>query len=206
MIKKLTNKLTKKIPYCVFITALLSGQAMALDMASDCSNTNIKFKELKEKRAGQTFEASMMVKSNITTLTHIITDAEKHPEFIADLEKVTLTETDEFNNIQEHTLALPMSKQKQYRLAINKEITKESAKISWKMIDWKAVKKSDRIGDTQGYWQLSVINENCTQANYHVYTDPGKVPFGFGWIVDAMTEDSIPALLDAMRDQAEAIR
>ena len=80
MIKKLTNK----IPYCVFITALLSGQAMA----SDCSTTNIKLKELKEKRAGQTFEASMMVKSNIITLTHIITDAEKHPEFVADLEKV----------------------------------------------------------------------------------------------------------------------
>jgi ABC-type sugar transport system substrate-binding protein len=38
-----------------------------------------------------------------------------------------------------------------------------------------------------------------TGVRYLVYTDPGPVPMGFGWIVDSMSKDSIPKMLEALR-------
>jgi hypothetical protein len=32
-------------------------------------------------------------------------------------------------------------------------------------------------------------------AWYHVYTDPGKIPTGFGWIVNILTKGSMPDIL-----------
>lgn len=41
-----------------------------------------------------------------------------------------------------------------------------------------------------------------TVVQYYVYTDPGSVPLGAGWIVDSMSKDSLPKTLEALRARA----
>ncbi|MCI5125930.1 MAG: hypothetical protein D3925_16025, partial [Candidatus Electrothrix sp. AR5] len=40
---------------------------------------------------------------------------------------------------------------------------------------------------------------------YHVYTDPGKIPFGLGWIVDFLGKDSVPEVLVQTKELAERV-
>ena len=38
-------------------------------------------------------------------------------------------------------------------------------------------------------------------AKYHVYTDPGAIAWGLNWIVDILTEKSLPRVIEALRER-----
>ena len=183
---------------------LIASSVLLMSTVSwaNCADDYIQIDEKKNRQDGRTFEAKMWVNVPMSHLFAVISNASQHPEFVPDLAKVTVTQVDEQHSIQEQWLDLPMGKVKRYRIEVSTEQADSVARINWQLIDWPEVPKAERIVDTQGYWQLEQESPSCTKATYHVYSDPGPVPFGLGWIVDSMTEDSVPALLTAMRDRA----
>jgi hypothetical protein len=66
--------------------------------------------------------------------------------------------------------------------------------------------QEETIADTSGYWDLAPLasNKNKTVVKYFVYSDPGPVPMGLGWIVDSLGKDSLPKTLEALRNKARA--
>ena len=63
------------------------------------------------------------------------------------------------------------------------------------------IKPKEMIIDTWGQWILETYpgKEQQVVAYYRVYTDPGKIPLGFGWIVEFMSKDSIPNVIKQTR-------
>ncbi|MBE3026425.1 hypothetical protein [Janthinobacterium sp. GW458P] len=81
-----------------------------------------------------------------------------------------------------------------------------SCSLSWKLVPMEGLKVEDTIADTSGYWQLwsDPLDAGAAAVKYQVYTDPGPVPMGLGWIVDSMSRDSIPKMFDALRARVAA--
>ena len=72
------------------------------------------------------------------------------------------------------------------------------------MLPRPGIAPEDTIADTHGHWRLApwAKDRSKTEVRYEVYTDPGPVPTGFGWIVDALSKDSLPKTLEALRVRA----
>jgi hypothetical protein len=63
----------------------------------------------------------------------------------------------------------------------------------------------ETIRDTSGYWRIEAQSENKSLTLYHLYTDPGPIPFGLGWIVDVLSKNSVPQVLLQTKDRTEEL-
>jgi len=157
-------------------------------------------REQPESRKGQTFEAVAIFNASMERTSQTIQDYTSYPAFMPNVEKIDIIKNDGRNAIINYHLGLPLGKKKRYRLALQSEDTSTYTIIQWQMQDWPEIPGEERIGNTTGFWLLKPYKENRTLVRYHVYTDPGDVPFGLGWIVDFMSEKSIPKVLKNTRD------
>ena len=99
-----------------------------------------------------------------------------------------------------------MGKIKKYRLEITaSEPTTQSALIKWQLLPWPELKPQETIKDTTGFWRIEKKAQNKALVLYHVYTDPGPIPFGLGWIVDVLSKNSVPEAFLATKIRAEKI-
>lgn len=160
-------------------------------------------REQTETRKGQTFEAFAIFNADMESVANTIKDYASYPNFMPNVEKIDIIKNEGKNAIINYHLGLPLGKKKRYRLALQTEDTNTHTIIQWQMQDWPEIPADERIGNTTGFWLLKPYKENKTLVRYHVYTDPGDVPFGLGWIVDYMSEKSIPKVLKNTRDHIE---
>jgi uncharacterized membrane protein len=135
-------------------------------------------------------------------VVEVISDFADYPKFMPNVERIDILEQKDSQSIINYYLDLPLGKKKRYRLSLLREDQGEVTVIQWKMLDWPEVPSDERIGNTTGYWVLSPIHNSQTLVRYHVYTDPGDVPFGLGWIVDFMSGRAIPDVLKNTREYA----
>ena len=63
------------------------------------------------------------------------------------------------------------------------------------------LEKVETIRNTTGYWLLKQKSSESVMVLYHVYTDPGAVPRGLGWVVNILTEKSVPDALQKTRER-----
>ncbi|MGK5024939.1 SRPBCC family protein [Janthinobacterium sp. RB2R34] len=150
---------------------------------------------------GKTFAASTTVPASVATVCAAIQDFAGYPQFMPNVDKIKVAPAGGGASLIDVTLKLPMGKIKQYRLKMTPKVTDASCQLAWKLVPMEGVKTEDTIADTSGYWQLSPDPQLAqgTTIKYQVYTDPGPVPMGLGWIVDSMSRDSIPKMFDALR-------
>ena len=160
-------------------------------------------RELPESRKGQTFEAISIIATTPEKLIAVLQDYQAYPAFMPNVSRIEVLEESSSHAIINQYLQLPMGKRKRYRLQNTIERSQQGIGLSWRMLDWPQVPSDERIGDTQGYWLLLPHNNNKTLATYHVYTDPGHVPFGLGWIVDILSSKSVPDVVKNTRDYAQ---
>lgn len=150
---------------------------------------------------GKTFAASTSMPASLTTVCATIQDFAAYPQFMPNVDKIKVASAGGGASLIDVTLKLPMGKIKQYRLKMTPKVTDAACQLAWKLVPMDGLKIDDTIADTSGYWQLSPdpLDAGATAIKYQVYTDPGPVPMGFGWIVDSMSRDSIPKMFDALR-------
>jgi hypothetical protein len=156
--------------------------------------------------AGKTFAAGTVIAAPLATLCAAIQDYADYPSFMPNVDKVTVSAGAGGSALLDLTLKLPMGKVKKYRLRMEPKAGAQSCRLAWKLVPSEGLKPDETIADTSGYWQLAPLaaDRNKTEVRYLVYTDPGPVPIGFGWIVDSMSKDSIPKMLEALRARVAA--
>ncbi len=101
---------------------------------------------------------------------------------------------------------LPLNNIKKYRLVVTvTEPDVHSFEVRWRLIEWPGLKTKETIKDTTGYWKIKQQDDSTSLVLYHVFTDPGPIPFGLGWIIGILTEKSIPDAFKGTRSRSEGI-
>lgn len=157
-----------------------------------------------ENRPGMAMEAVGRVEAPREVVVGILQEHERYPEFMPNVGRVRVVEQQGNHVVLDYTLDLPLGKAKRYRIeAVLSEPGPVVTEIRWDMLPRSDLKPKETIADTTGYWRIESISEQRCLVLYHVYTDPGPVPFGFGWIVDMLRKDSVPEVLASLRQRAE---
>ncbi|MFZ6656721.1 SRPBCC family protein [Undibacterium sp. TJN19] len=155
----------------------------------------------KPDSTGKTFDAGTILNAPMAKVCATIQAYEEYPGFMPNTAKVKVVRAADESAQVDFTLNLPLGKVKKYRLKMTPKSGAASCHLSWKMLPWEGLKQEETIADTSGYWELTPLASNPakTVVKYQVFTDPGPVPMGLGWIVDSMSKDSIPKMMEALR-------
>jgi ribosome-associated toxin RatA of RatAB toxin-antitoxin module len=155
---------------------------------------------------GRLFEAIGLIKASRNNVLMVLKDYEKYPEFMPNVSRVEIVEQKGNAAVLNYTLTLPLGKIKKYRLKISESAPeKQVSLLEWQIQPWPELKRAETITDTTGYWRIEEQSENKSLILYHVYTDPGPIPFGLGWIVDVLSKDSVPKALSQTKKRTEKL-
>ncbi|MEO7496908.1 MAG: hypothetical protein ABIT83_22455 [Massilia sp.] len=155
--------------------------------------------------AAKSFSAATIIGAPIDKLCAQLQRYADYPAFMPNTDSVKISQSAPTHSVIDVTLKLPMGKIKKYRLKMEPKVTPTSCVLAWKLVSWPGLKQEETIADTTGQWQLTPSAvAGKTLVRYDVRTEPGPIPFGFGWIVDSLSKDSIPQTLEALRKRAAA--
>ena len=145
---------------------------------------------------GKIFEAVVIMEAKREVILDIVLDYARYPDFMPNVSRVEILQQDESTAVLNYTLSLPLGKVKKYRVRMKaSEPDDQTSLIQWQLEQWLGLQQKDTIRDTTGFWRIEELDAKRSLVLYHVYTDPGKVPFGLGWIVDLLGKDSVPKVL-----------
>lgn len=156
---------------------------------------------------GRTIEAVGLINAPRKVILDVLTDYKNYPEFMPNVSHIEIIEQNTNDSVLNYTLTLPLGKIKKYRLGLT--VTKggsQSSMIHWQLQQWPGLKAEETIKDTNGYWLIKDAANSSSYVLYHVYTDPGPIPFGLGWIVDILSKNSIPEALLNTKLRAEKLK
>lgn len=201
--KQMKKQFNKVACLSAWLMSAATVQAAGIDV-SKLSETEVQLlDQSKADSNGKTFAAGTILNAPLTKVCSTIQAYEDYPSFMPNTAKAKVTRQPDESALVDFTLTLPLGKVKKYRLKMTPKVSQASCYLSWKMQPWEGLKQEETIADTSGYWDLSAMagNPGKTVVKYQVFTDPGPVPLGLGWIVDSMSKDSIPKMMDALRNK-----
>jgi hypothetical protein len=170
------------------------------------SKGEIIVREVAIGKKGRTFEAIGLVRASRGIVAQVVTDYRKYPEFMPHVSSLEIVDQRGPEAVLDYTLTLPLGKIKKYRLRISARAPADKLTVlQWQMENRPGLKPAETIADTTGYWRIEDAGEGRSLVLYHVYTDPGPVPFGLGWIVDVLSKKSVPEVLLQTRRRAEKL-
>ncbi len=150
---------------------------------------------------GKAFTAWTLVPASVAKLCAMVQDYPSYASYMPNTKSAQPVGAGDGYVLVDMTLDLPLGQEKKYRLRLEQHLPHATqCKLTWRLVP-AGLAASDTIADTSGYWLFKPQSDK-TLVEYHVYADPGPVPFGFGWIVDMMSKRSLPRTLEALRAQA----
>ncbi|NHQ86523.1 hypothetical protein HA050_10395 [Iodobacter sp. HSC-16F04] len=187
----------------LFALAVPAVAAQGIDVNALTEQQVTMVDQSKADQAGKTFLAATLMNAPVQKVCAVIQNYADYPSFMPNVAKVKVATTGDDSPVLDMTLHLPLGKVKKYRLKMTPRQGAQQCQLSWKMLQWEGLKADETIADTSGYWLItpSAANPAKTVVKYFVFTDPGPVPMGLGWIVDSLSKDSIPKMLDALRNK-----
>lgn len=153
---------------------------------------------------GKAFTAWTLVPAPVARLCAMVQDYPSYAAYMPNTKSAQAVGAGEGYVLVDLTLDLPLGQEKKYRLRLEAQADATQCRLGWKLVP-SGLPQADTIADTTGYWlfkPMSGSDSGQTLVEYHVYADPGPVPFGFGWIVDMMSKRSLPRTLQALRTRA----
>lgn len=120
----------------------------------------------------------------------VITDYQSYPEFLKDLEEVTV------KNKRGHNCEVT------YHIRVIKPITYTLKMQAWpyQRVEWSFV-KGDVMKDNHGFWELKEIKKGLTCATYNI-----DIKFGLlvpKAITRMLVDKNLPAMLDSFKKRIE---
>jgi len=192
------------------LIALWAGFAAAAELnPANLTESSISTIELASNGApGKTWQAGTLIAAPMPKLCELIQDYASYPTFMPNVARTVIVSGRADGSQVDFTLKLPLGKTKQYRLNMSPEVSAQACRLSWKLLPRPDLKPEQTIADTTGYWLLTPLtgNPEKTLLRYQVYSDPGPVPKGLGWIVDMLGKDSLPKTLEGLRARARIAR
>lgn len=153
---------------------------------------------------GKVVEAVGIIEAKGEVIRDIVMDYASYPDFMPNVSRLEILQQDETTAILNYFLTLPLGKTKKYRVSITaSEPAPKTSLIQWQLEPWPGLKPTETIQDTTGYWRIEELDAQRSLVLYHIYIDPGKIPFGLGWVVDMLSKDSVPEVLAKTRERAE---
>lgn len=152
---------------------------------------------------GKTFEAATIMNAPLAKICATIQAYEEFPAYMPNTTNVAAVRYADSSAQVDFTLTLPLGKIKKYRVKMQPQMTPTLCRLSWTMLPWPEVPYEQTLEDTSGYWELTPVvgNLSKTVVRYHAYTDPGDIPFGLGWIVDSLSKDALPKMMESLRNK-----
>ncbi len=193
------HQLFKGALLCAFFMSAMSAMAA---MAAEPTEKVELAEVSKAGSAGKSFVASTLINAPLAKVCTVLQDYASYPAFMPNTASTVVSQSGPGFAVIDVTLKLPMGKVKKYRLRMEPKSSAQSCVLAWKLLPWPGLKQEETIADTTGAWRLSPGAGGKTVVRYEVYTDPGPIPFGLGWIVDSLSKDSIPQTLEAVRKRA----
>ena len=156
---------------------------------------------------GKTYDALGLIRGTVKQVFGVLADYEKYPQFMPNVETTRIVSSEGNTSVVEYKLGLPMGQVKRYKLSLTGAREDAEAYINWHKVPWTELKDSETIVETTGFWLLKPFPEKpgYLLAKYHVYTDPGHIPTGFGWIVNMLTKGSMPDILKNTNKRVESL-
>lgn len=153
-------------------------------------------------------EALGLVDADLARAASVLSVVEEYPRYLPNVERVRVYETEGDVSRAEYYVRLQLGILKRFRLELLNEIGADRAKLNWRQIPWPGLKPADTIVDTRGYWLLEPYAADPSKVLllYHLETDPGDIPLGLGWIVDALMKHSLPGVVEAARLRIDEAR
>ena len=193
---------------CCSLLVLATGAAFAADALDlrHLSDSAVALADVSQPgSAGKSFIAATIINAPVQELCTLIQNYEAYPGFMPNTQSTKVSQHGPSFSVIDVVLKLPLGKIKKYRLRMEPKASAESCTVAWKLVPWQGLKQEETITDTTGSWQLTRgAAAGKTIVKYTVYTDPGPIPFGAGWIVDSFSKDSIPQTREALRKRAAA--
>ena len=135
----------------------------------------------------------MVVKVPREKFFEVITEYEKLPSFIPELDNVKVTTTSGNMNMVTYSISL-LGRAISYTLQLTNY---PSDRVAWKLV------KGDFMKKNEGRWLLEEIDENTTGVTYELeMAFPMIVPSA---IVAQLQKNSLPKLMDQYKTRAEAL-
>ena len=159
------------------------------------------------KDNAEEYEAIGLIEGTLREVSSVLTDYKNYPEFMPNIEEIFVRSVTDEGSIVDYKLKLPMGVIKKYRLVLWSKSEANRVQLFWRKLPWPELKPSQTVIDTYGQWILEDFpgKDHHVLAYYRVYTDPGKIPFGAGWIVDILTKESIPNIIKVTRNRVKQI-
>jgi len=153
------------------------------------------------------YEALGLIEGTLEEVSGILADYGRYREFMPNVKETIVTDLPGGEVVVDWQLKLPMGVIKKYRLKCWAKEEDHRVQRFWRKLPWPGLKSKETIVDTYGQWILEEFPgaDNRVLAYYRVYTDPGHIPFGTGWIVDILTERSVPDIIKRTRKRVEEI-
>lgn len=187
------------------LSLLFPASAFAADAINIKTLADKEVRVLDVTRAGspgKSFVAATIVNAPMQDVCTLLQQYDTYPAFMPNTQSTRVSSSAATHAVIDVTLKLPMGKIKKYRLRMEPRVSSASCVLAWKQVPWAGLKQEETIADTTGQWHLTPLGAGKTAVRYSVYTDPGPIPFGLGWIVDSLSKDSIPQTMEAVRTRA----
>ena len=138
-------------------------------------------------------QKSIIINTSPDVLFQVITDYEKYPEFLKEVEKIEILSRTDARVRVRYTVSL--IKKVQYTIDL---VETPSSSVRWSLVE------SGLMKSNVGGWKLKDLGNGSTEATY----DVDVVPKGL-WvpksIVNMLTNKSLPSTLEAFKSRAEAL-
>jgi tetratricopeptide (TPR) repeat protein len=153
------------------------------------------------------YEAIGLIEGTLQEVSGVLTDYKNYPEFMPNVEEISVRSVTDEGSVVDHKLGLPMGVVKKYRLMFWSKSEAKRVQLFWRKLPWPELKPKQTVIDTYGQWFLEDFpgKDNHVLAYYRVYSHPGKIPFGTRWIVDILTKESIPNIIKGTRSRVKQI-
>lgn len=193
-----------RVLFLLSLNPLISGGASAttIDFAT-LADKEVRVVDVsKPGSPGKSFIAATVINSPVQDVCAVLQQYDSYPAFMPNTQSTVVSQKAATHSVIDVTLKLRMGKIKKYRLRMEPKVSAGSCVLAWKQLPWPGLKQEETIADTNGQWQLTPMGAGKTAVRYSVYTDPGPIPFGLGWIVDSLSKDSIPQTMEAVRKRS----
>ena len=143
-------------------------------------------------RKGRTYEAVGILQGSLDEAFTVLTDYGRYADYMPSVGAVRICEVTGPRSVVEVRLHLPLGVKKQYRLRYTSVRHESGFEIAWEKLPWPELKPSQTVVDTFGFWSVRTFEDRGLLAVYHVFTDPGRVPFGLTGVAQGIARSKIP--------------
>ena len=152
-------------------------------------------------RKGRTYEAVGILQGSLDEAFAILTDYGCYADYMPSVGAVRICEVTGPSSVVEVKLHLPLGVKKQYRLRYTSTRHESGFEVAWEKLPWPELKPSQTVVDTSGFWFIRKFEDGGLLAVYHLYTDPGHVPFGLTGVAQGIARSKIPDGIAKLRER-----